>query len=478
MKFILVLLSILSLINCKLEDDKSIIIEVQAINDEQYVGSQNPMFVFKTNTIDNQNFFDDSDIEENTHFKFQITGNETNTYDVNFRLWKNAQTIIYLFCEMVGEFKVTEKFSIIGKLNITYNSKKVQINFNPVSFILYKIEGKLPFIYSKSQEINITEDQTKIEINFKSGSYNDETLFLEVDKIGFVQFENCIKESNNLKCEIFKNNLDIYARNVNDDIDLFYISDYTGSFYFNNVGKIKINYPDIIKEDIYFKIDKITNNEVDYSSFVSFETNITEIDKLKTSVFTLHLPNEKTTDCYFIKHDKLKTLYLSCYINFIGDYKVEEIEGFTENDIHYKYNFIFGNQNIDETIHSTEPVSAYTLGSYPKILDFTTKDSFDLYIFTTMANLINNIRFNENAEDLQCQDIEDIKKCIVTKNHFKGKKSGYHLIHYKNNAQNYTTIYYSFGVDVILPDETPSGYSGKINKYSFCLFALLCFLVL
>ena len=36
-----------------------------------------------------------------------------------------------------------------------------------------------------------------------------------------------------------------------------------------------------------------------------------------------------------------------------------------------------------------------------------------------MANLINNIRINEDGEDLKCQDIVDIKKCNITKNYLK-----------------------------------------------------------
>ena len=46
-------------------------------------------------------------------------------------------------------------------------------------------------------------------------------------------------------------------------------------------------------------------------------------------------PDGEKTECFFIKHDKLAPLYLSCSIGFIGDYTIERIEGFTENLIHY-----------------------------------------------------------------------------------------------------------------------------------------------
>ena len=281
-------------------------------------------------------------------------------------------------------------------------------------------------------------------MNFKFDSYNDEKLFLEVHKMGILSIEKCSKESNNLKCEISRKNLDILA-NTENELDILYIDNFEGSVYFNYVGKIKINYKNINKEYIYFKINKLTYNEVEYSSFVSFEANVTNIEKIKTTTFDLRLTYEEKTDCFFIKHDKINSLYLSCYIGFIG------------SDIVYLY---------------------------PETLDFTSKDSIEIYFFTTVATNITNLRLNENGEDLVCTDIEDIKKCIVTKEHFKNKESGYYFIYHKNNINQYITIYYSFGAEVTLPPEptptnpTPSGNSKRINNYSFGLLVLLSFLII
>ena len=138
-------------------------------------------------------------------------------------------------------------------------------------------------------------------------------------------------------------------------------------------------------------------------------------------------------------------------MGFTGDYKIEQIEGFIENKIHWNYNFIFKTQIINETIHSYEPASANIIHSYPEILDFTKEESLVIYFFTTKANRFNHIKINKDGEDLECQDIEDIKKCIVTRNHFKDKKNGYYFIHYKNNANKYIPIYDSFGIDIVVP---------------------------
>ena len=117
-------------------------------------------------------------------------------------------------------------------------------------------------------------------------------------------------------------------------------------------------------------------------------------------------------------------------------------------------------------------------------MNFTSKDSLEIYFFTTYAKNISNLRFNENDEDLNCTDIENIKKCIVTKEHFKNKESGYYLIYHKNNVDQYIAIYDSFGIDITIPtdpspaDPTNSGYSRKINNIYLCLLVLLSFLII
>ena len=232
------------------------------------------------------------------------------------------------------------------------------------------------------------------------------------------------------------------------------------------------------------------NQEVDYATYSSFETNATNIDKIKTLSFNLYFSDGNATSCFFIKHEKLAPLYLSCFIGFIGDYTIKDIIWATISNIHYKYKFIFETQTIDKTLHSSEPYAVYLLNTYPNTLNFTSINSLEIMLFSSNSTRINNIRLNMNGEDLLCQNINILKKCVATKEHFKNKDSGYYLIYHKNNANKYVTIYEDFGFNVLLPNKpspepgpeptgstTPEDY-GKINQYSFCLLVLLCFLVL
>ena len=478
MQYIFIFLCTFALLNCKTEfSQDSLTIDVNMGYISRYIGSSEPKFGLGIYNDEND-FFDASDIEDETKFSLSITGNNTNTYPINCRLWKNEEKYIAVFCDFQGDFKATEIFPINDAVNITYNStKNVTINFNIESLELRKIEGKLPFLYANNQTKDVKETDTKINLEFKINSYNDEKLFIYHHKnYTSAPIENCKKENKILKCEVSKEKLDIIAKK-NNEFEVVFLNEHLGFEDFRFVKNIKINYPDTKKEDIHFNFVKILNPDVETNYFVNIETNVKNLPILKTTLFELRLSQDHTTHCFFIKHEKSKPLYLSCSADFTGNFTIERIEGFNAKDSHYKYNFFADRQDFNGTIESTEPYNSAILNVYPETLDFTKKDSFEIYINTQMNTLINNIRLNPDGEDLKCKDIENYKKCTVDKSHFKDKKTGYYLIHHKNNVGKYTTNYESFGINVILPGGD-SGNAGEINKYSFSLFALFCLLVL
>ena len=209
---------------------------------------------------------------------------------------------------MKVELKEDDRFDISETKDIKYNSKNVKIIFDINSFIINKFDGSLPLIYSKSQNFNITEDTKTIKMNFKIDSYNNEKLFIEVHFQGIFPIE-CENKSNELKCEVNKKDLDIFSRKE-EKIKLDYIGT---SGNFGNcrfVGDININYQNTNKEDIYFKVVDLINPNLEESSFIYFETNVTNLDKIKTAFFRLQIAEGVNTDCFFINHDKLNKLYL------------------------------------------------------------------------------------------------------------------------------------------------------------------------
>ena len=477
MQYIFIFVCLFALLNCKTEINQDIItidVKIGLINSN--IGTLEPKISLGSNYVDNDDNFDASDIEEETKFSFTITGNKSHTYPMNCRLWENEEKEIKVFCDLEGEFKETEEFPIKESVNITYKStKNVTINFDIDSFVLEKIEGKLPFLYSNTQIINLEGNEPKVNLKFKMSSYNDEKLYVYHDYT-FAPIENCKKGNKVLNCEISREKLDIIANKENEFVVCF-LNEFLGLEDFDYVNHVKINYPDIEKETIHFNFTKIENPDVEIQYFVNFETNIVNFPILKTSFFKLQYSQDNATECFFIKHEKSKPLYLSCSVGYTGNFTIEGIQGFEAKNIHHKYDFIADPQDFKGTISSTEPYNSVILNVYPETLDFTKKDSIEVYVETQMNTLIENIRLNPDGEDLKCDNIGNHKKCTVPKSHFKEKKTGYYLFHHNNNIGGYTANYETFGVNVILPGDN-SGNSGEISKYTFSLFALLCILIL
>ena len=344
---------------------------------------------------------------------------------------------------------------------------------------LQVVEGKLPFLYSSSKEIKIEENQKIYNIEFKIDSYHEEPLFISVDET-FAHLEKCTKgEANILKCEITKENLDIIA-NKENSYDVYFIHEKLGYHSFPFIQPIKIIYPNIEKEDIHFSIVKLMNNQTEPGSYITFETNVVNMkkEKFKTKSFTLiwNTTEYREMNCHFIKHDKSTPLYLSCEYGYKTDYIIEQIEGFNQSDLHYYYNFDFETQNFTETIFSADSLSSRIIYAYPEVLDFTNKDNLELYVFTEL----DNITLNQDEGYLECQSINLIKNCKVTKSHFKNKGDGYYLFYHrmKNDGEKNVADYEAFGVNVILEKKDDTSDSNEFITLSFYWLALLSFFII
>ena len=474
MKYIFIFATIFALLNCKFENNEEITIEVIE-EGHFYIGREEGKFGLAAKTNDQNDFFNAADIEENTHFNMNMTRKDhTDIYPLDCRLWKDEQKELFVFCEIKTEVIGEVECSIVNTINFEYKTKNVSIKFDVEYFELHEVEGKLPFLYSSSREIQIKENQKVYNLEFKIDSYNEEPLFISVDKL-FVHLEKCKKgEQNVLKCELLKDNLDIISKKENSYY-VYFIAENFGYYYFPFVKPIKIIYPYTKKENIYFSLVNITNNQIEIGSYITFETNVTSMnmEKIKTADFDLSLDETKTPTCHFIKHNKTTPLYMSCEWGYTRDYTIEQIEGFNQNDLHFKYNFILGTQNFTETIHMIEPYNSGITYVYPETLNFIDKNSSEIFIKTDL----DNITLNEEGNDLQCENGNNYRKCIVTKSHFKNEENGYYLFHHRNrvNEEKNFTNYEAFGLNVIFErdDEPKSSDDSEFRKISFSLLVLI-----
>ena len=112
-------------------------------------------------------------------------------------------------------------------------------------------------------------------------------------------------------------------------------------------------------------------------------------------------------------------------------------------------------------------VSVYFI--YPEVLDFSKKDSINIFLESEQQNWFTPLRLNQEGDDLECRyDWSTLMVCKVPKSHFNDAKNGYYYIRHKNEANEYKAHYESFGVVVEL-----SGYHIKVSSSYIFLFGLL-----
>ena len=460
------------LLNCKTISNEDITIQFHYTQDIQHIGKKNGVMVFISKFNDTSNIFDLDDIEEKSQFSANTTktADNNNIYPVTCRLWKKLG-MMYLLCHI--EILSDEEFIQINKKH-TFNYKEynVKIDFYALSLKLFRYDINMPYLLTEKEEtINVKEKQEIINLEFKVDSYNNEPLYYMLNLYNTMKIDKCQLESKKLKCQILKKNFDIIAKK-NTHINILYLAipQHFGLFQF--VYPFNIIYPDTSKKNIYINLVKLKQNIIESGNCVTYETDLKDFPKYKSDTFKISLWSE-TNACYFIKHENSEPLYMVCITEFnSGNYTIEEIKEYNLKDIHYKYNFIIKPKKLNEKLSILNKFKRSLKEIYPDTLDFTSKDSIDLYF--NQDNYI-NVRINKDGSDIKCENLNDIKKCTVTKSHFKGKKGGYYYIYHEDGLGNYIPYYEHFGVKVILSGSDNNSY--KIKNFSI-LYLLICLVIL
>ena len=478
MKKILILLNIFVLLNCKYEDSNSLPVMVYLKN-VNYIIGKNGILGMKSNSHIS-GVFDRSDIETQTKFDIELSGSETNNnYTLNCRLWLGEDYLIDVLCKFPEGLKEDEVITSEQIQAIShYKNEEINININIENLRLYQANYTVPFLYNEPINITVNEKTNKINLELRMDSYNEEILFIR-NQYRLVRLENCQKTTNTLNCEIPRAKLDEIA-NTENAFEVIYVNDYIGWTKFEFVDPINIKYNGYTKQNINFKLEKLQENNVDRSAYVTFSTNVNNIPTIKTATFSLKISSSISTNCYFIKPDKSKPLYFTCHASTeLDNYIIGDIQGQKIENIHYKYDFTLQPGKIEDPITIKQPKGTFIIHIYPETLDYTkSENDLDIYIAPERIDRISFVTLNEE-DILSCENINNIKKCKVPKRHFEGKKERYFFLNHYDNWYNFTANYEAFGIKVVLPgDNINPGNSGEITKYSLGLFALLLILAL
>ena len=206
----------------------------------------------------------------------------------------------------------------------------------------------------------------------------------------------------------------------------------------DTIFNITINYPNPTKNDISLEITKLLTPVVELDSFVTYETNITEIPIITTDFFNLTInssSNLSEISCMFKKNNEKKNekLLLLCLAVTQGESSLNLIDLMIKSNINIQYNFKITSKNLEKFLIVSEKGSIIYSVS-PKELDFTKQDSYIIKYETDNPSFLEKIKLNINSDtELDCENKEGEKECKVTQSHFT-KNGEYYTYHYTGTS--------------------------------------------
>ena len=415
-------------------DEKYYIYVSDEENNQEIDIGKNGIVYFITKDKDENNIFNGNNLEEKTQFKTTITDINSNNYDVICRLWKPINENIRIFCELNKD--ITSQNIKLNSSSLKYNHHKIEIISQMNFFMKIKQLGTIiPFIYSDKQTIEIEKENNSYEIKLKVLEYNNEQLILLNPQINNEEemnnkfLDNCNHKENNLICQISKEKIEQILGYSGQEFRLNYLDSNRGILgELRNIFNIKINYNSIEKENIYIGITKLLGNKLSTNNYIAYETNVTSMDNIITNKFLYN-----NIPC-LMKKDTEKPLLMICkFVNEGEKYIGKITEEIKLNNISIKYNLLIQPRDTEDKIE-IKGNSGTILFAYPMELDFTLNDKLSINYYINNNEYYNSVRINPDSNnDLECENLGNIKKCNVRKEHFLNTPTGYYYTYHKND---------------------------------------------
>ena len=407
-------------------------IKINSKYHQNMVVGYNGTFIFTTEYIDSLNLFDAETLEQESSFTTFMFDENQKILNTTCRLWKPENAFLIL-CD-ANFFEEGSHSVRIGNKSFEYRNKYLfDVNFyGEKNFIFNQQNTYFPFIYSAKQNININNAQSSYELKFKFNTYYNEILYIHGTSDNYLILDNCEKIDKNLLCKISKNKIEEVLISKNEEFRLVLMSDTIGTIDCTYVYPITINYEDVQKENININLEKIVANKTRLDNTLVFETNVDKIPNLITNK-TSEIPIPKTIS-YFKKMTGKKLMLFVKYESS-GQKNIPGVQNeIILNNIHYKYNFRIQPFQFNEKVDVGSSGDRIFL-VYPEKLDFIANNYTIIRFITNNQYKNNEFKLNKDSKSyLQCEDLRNMKKCVVPNSHFNGKTSGYYNIY----NQNYT----------------------------------------
>ena len=396
-------------------------------------------------------------------------------------LWKPKKDNCLAICDIEKEPSVEKSSSYIINSIIPYKNKIIKF-FSKEN--LYPERPEVPFLYSDVQIVDLNDEKDFYYFYYKTGVIQDTNLNLRLTDTGeiyMLPFDNCETNQRNMICKISKKKLESFLNYKDGTYKASLIAVYIGQDF--AIRSKPFTYTIEIskkekqkKNNVYVEVKRILTPLKTSEGYLTYETNVTNIDILRTrgSIFEMIGENYKyQTRCFFKKNEDNSPLMFICLLEFReGSFRLNKFNHLSMNFIDYKYNFIVTYQK-DESI-TREEGAEFVLITYPEVLNFTSKNDLNITIEGNIYKHYDKLTLNPKSENLKC-DIgiyHSVVQCIVPKSHFKGEKSGYYYLHYPDSLGDISLYYEANPFKVIL--------SGSFNYYNInkiiCIISLLLFL--
>ena len=424
------------------ENNKNITLRLKRqYNENDIQIGQEGMLSIVTNYNDKErNIFNEN---ENITFDGKITVAYKIEHNVSCRLWKPKDDNLRIFCKLLTPLQNTS-FLIFNDTSFSYGDYNIVITQEGfLNLKQYKYE--IPFLYSDKQAINIDENIETYKLIFNIESYNNDILYIYGQNNNYAVLDNCNITETKLNCIITKDKIEEILILNNEQFKIGAMNDNIGIINLVNIFDITINYENVQKEDIYLKFTKIADEITEIGTPICLETNITSIPNLISEI---------NNEYYYFK--KYEGRPLMAFLNFQEeierDFTLNITEEINYTDIHYKYNFIIHPCIISSNISHSGSGTDIKL-TYPNKLDFNSADFIVIRYIMTSPSLSKNVKINPESDELNCENLDGMKKCTVPYIHFLSKESGVYYTHHSNHKDGYSIYYESSPINIILPKD-------------------------
>ena len=453
MQNILKYLIVFILMTNSLESEKEIL-EIELEEPEFPITGKIGTIVFPGNCVDNM---PKKDTSKKTYFTKEIIKKDTEqNYTIDCGPWivDNHHDICNIFCNFnesipIGEYEISfdDKFDYLEYEIYAYSEE---------GFLIKKEDYDIIDLYSDINYINLLDDKQEYELKFKINVYNNEKLFLATNRIVPI---DCKPKKAELICTVNRKQIENHFVKDNRIIVLSF-DKHGKARSFDLIPELQINYDINKKQDIYVGITKLITKYTGRNNFIIYETNITNIQNIYTYIFDLFFSGiDGYLYCSFIKGEN-HPMILACLLDeeFLEDEIPEEISLKNEDEeiieeTSILYNFRIQPNRLKDKCKIIDSTYSPIFGVYPEVLNFASKDSYEIEFYLEFPDYLSGITFNEDKKDLQCSTIGNIKKCTVEKSHFKEKDSDYYYIKYDGYENQKAIAYEIQPIKVILSED-------------------------